>query len=80
MDAALKVRWQAGAPMNHGEVMAVHKVTFLPLNVTVEVDDEKYPLADHGKPKPCSTSRWRPHSSGAQLRQEAARARRVTSS
>ena len=30
--------------------MAVHKVTFLPLNVTVEVDDEKYPLADHGKP------------------------------
>jgi len=25
-------------------------VTFLPLNVTVEVDDEKYPLADHGKP------------------------------
>ena len=30
--------------------MAVHKVTFLPANVTVEVDDEKYPLADHGKP------------------------------
>jgi len=30
--------------------MAVHKVTFLPLNVTVEVDDAKYPLADHGKP------------------------------
>lgn len=30
--------------------MAVHKVTFLPLNVTVEVDDETYPLADHGKP------------------------------
>jgi len=30
--------------------MAVHKVTFLPLKVTVEVDDEKYPLADHGKP------------------------------
>ena len=30
--------------------MAVHKVTFLPLNTTVEVDDEKYPLADHGKP------------------------------
>jgi len=30
--------------------MAVHKVTFLPLNVTVEVDDEKYPLSDHGKP------------------------------
>jgi 2Fe-2S ferredoxin len=25
-------------------------VTFLPLNKTVEVDDEKYPLADHGKP------------------------------
>jgi ferredoxin, 2Fe-2S len=30
--------------------MALHKVTFLPLNQTVEVDDEKYPLADHGKP------------------------------
>jgi 2Fe-2S ferredoxin len=30
--------------------MAVHRVTFLPLNKTVEVDDEKYPLADHGKP------------------------------
>jgi 2Fe-2S ferredoxin len=30
--------------------MATHKVTFLPLNRTVEVDDEKYPLADHGKP------------------------------
>jgi 2Fe-2S ferredoxin len=31
-------------------MMGVHKVTFLPLNRTVEVDDEKYPLADHGKP------------------------------
>jgi len=30
--------------------MATHKVTFLPMNVTVEVDDAKYPLADHGKP------------------------------
>ena len=30
--------------------MATHKVTFLPLNVTVEVDDSKYPLADHGRP------------------------------
>ena len=30
--------------------MAVHKVTFLPANITVEVDDAKYPLADHGKP------------------------------
>jgi 2Fe-2S ferredoxin len=30
--------------------MAIHKVTFLPLNKTIEVDDEKYPLADHGKP------------------------------
>src|SRR5256886_17435392 len=30
--------------------MATHKVTFLPMNVTVEVDDTKYPLADHGKP------------------------------
>jgi len=30
--------------------MAVHKVTFLPLDKTVEVDDTKYPLADHGKP------------------------------
>jgi len=30
--------------------MARHSVTFLPLNVTVEVDDETYPLADHGRP------------------------------
>ena len=30
--------------------MATHKVTFLPLNVTIEVDDETYPLADHGRP------------------------------
>jgi 2Fe-2S ferredoxin len=30
--------------------MATHKVTFLPLHVTVEVEDEKYPLADHGRP------------------------------
>jgi hypothetical protein len=30
--------------------MAVHKVTFLPLNKTVEVDDRTYPLADHGRP------------------------------
>jgi len=30
--------------------MAKHKVTFLPQDVTVEVDDEKYPLADHGRP------------------------------
>jgi 2Fe-2S ferredoxin len=30
--------------------MGVHKVTFLPLGKTVEVDEEKYPLADHGKP------------------------------
>ena len=30
--------------------MAKHKVTFLPLDVTVEVDDDKYPLADHGRP------------------------------
>ena len=27
-----------------------HKVTFLPKNVTVEVDDEQYPFGDHGKP------------------------------
>ena len=31
-------------------MMATHKVTFLPMNVTVDVDDEKYPLADHGRP------------------------------
>ncbi len=31
-------------------MMAIHKVTFLPADVTVEVDDSKYPLADHGKP------------------------------
>jgi 2Fe-2S ferredoxin len=30
--------------------MATHKVTFLPLNKTIDVDDSKYPLADHGKP------------------------------
>ena len=30
--------------------MAVHKVTFLPKKITVEVDDATYPLADHGKP------------------------------
>ena len=30
--------------------MAKHKVTFLPMNVTVEVDDAEYPLADHGRP------------------------------
>jgi 2Fe-2S ferredoxin len=30
--------------------MAVHRVTFLPVNKTVEVDDAQYPLADHGKP------------------------------
>ncbi len=30
--------------------MAVHRVTFLPLHKTVEVDDAQYPLADHGKP------------------------------
>ena len=30
--------------------MALHRVTFLPLNKTVEVDDSRYPLADHGKP------------------------------
>jgi len=30
--------------------MAVHKVTFLPLNRTVEVNDAEYPLADHGLP------------------------------
>ena len=30
--------------------MAIHRVTFLPLGKTVEVDDEHYPLADHGKP------------------------------
>ena len=30
--------------------MAMHRVTFLPLNKTIEVDDSQYPLADHGKP------------------------------
>ena len=41
---------QAGRPAPGEFVMAVHKVTFLPLNETVEVDDAKYPLADHGRP------------------------------
>jgi 2Fe-2S ferredoxin len=27
-----------------------HKVTFLPMNVTVEVDDKDVPYGDHGKP------------------------------
>ena len=27
-----------------------HKVTFMPLNVTVEVDDTDFPYGDHGKP------------------------------
>lgn len=27
-----------------------HKVTFLPMNVTVEVDDTEFPYGDHGKP------------------------------
>jgi len=27
-----------------------HKVTFLPANVTVEVDDADFPYGDHGKP------------------------------
>ena len=30
--------------------MTRHRVTFLPLGRTVEVDDAQYPLADHGKP------------------------------
>jgi 2Fe-2S ferredoxin len=30
--------------------MTIHRVTFLPLGKTVEVDDSQYPLADHGKP------------------------------
>ena len=43
-----------GHPARRGDhgvgMMAMHRVTFLPLNITVEVDDEKYPLADHGRP------------------------------
>jgi len=30
--------------------MAKHKVTFLPQNVTVEVDDKDFPYGDHGRP------------------------------
>jgi 2Fe-2S ferredoxin len=30
--------------------MRRHRVTFLPANVTVEVDEADYPLADHGRP------------------------------
>lgn len=30
--------------------MAKYKVTFLPQNVTVEVDDKDFPYGDHGKP------------------------------
>ncbi len=43
-------RLEAGRDDSGAEVMATHKVTFLPMNVTVDVDDEKYPLADHGRP------------------------------
>ena len=52
MDAALKgaLGTARADEIMESRVMAVHKVTFLPLNKTVEVDDEKYPLADHGKP------------------------------
>ncbi len=30
--------------------MANYRVTFLPQNVTVEVDDKDFPYGDHGKP------------------------------
>jgi 2Fe-2S ferredoxin len=30
--------------------MAKHRVTFLPPNVTVEVDDGAFPYGDHGRP------------------------------
>ncbi len=30
--------------------MARYKVTFLPQNVTVEVDDKDFPYGDHGRP------------------------------
>jgi 2Fe-2S ferredoxin len=30
--------------------MARYRVTFLPQNVTVEVDDKNFPYGDHGKP------------------------------
>src|SRR5204863_7889373 len=41
---------QAGREDSGVRLMATHKVTFLPMNVSVDVDDEKYPLADHGRP------------------------------
>ncbi len=41
---------QARGPHPGVFLMAKHKVTFLPQDVTVEVDDAKYPLADHGRP------------------------------
>ncbi len=52
MDAAIKDAVTSKRADQHpgAVVMATHKVTFLPLNVTVEVDDAKYPLADHGRP------------------------------
>src|SRR5262249_40130722 len=41
-------------PSGHGSAdplsMAKYKVTFLPLNLTVEVDDKDFPYGDHGKP------------------------------
>jgi len=30
--------------------MGMRTVTFLPLNITVQVDEAQYPLADHGRP------------------------------
>jgi 2Fe-2S ferredoxin len=30
--------------------MSKYRVTFLPLNVTVEVDDKDFPYGDHGRP------------------------------
>src|SRR5437667_12740230 len=48
-----KARWGRSAPprlWSRSRTMAIHRVTFLPQGKTVEVDDTKYPLADHGKP------------------------------
>ena len=48
-----------------------HKVTFLPKNVTVEVDDTDFPYGDHGKPGLAPRHRARErHRPRAQLRRQ----------
>jgi len=63
MDTALReaVTSRRADDILKGPCRATHKVTFLPLNVTVEVDDSKYPLADHGEAGLAAGHRARQH-------------------